>query len=158
LPYFGRVVVDRAPELHLTMRRVALGFAAVATVGILMVLPFAPVVVTTLFGSPFADGGKVLQILLLSVPFYVASQVLRSGLVVARRQWAIGLIFVIAVPLNVALNLYLIPRLGVFGAAYASLTTSIYVLFGLTFLTLRRHKTSWIHPNVASFASKGLDE
>jgi len=68
-----------------------------------------------------AKGHYVVPIVALSILFYSAYVVIAQVLVVAKRTKILGLVWIISALLNLGLNLVLVPRLGILGAALTTL-------------------------------------
>lgn len=83
----------------------------------------APALVTWLFGSGYAPSAPPLQALLLLVPVALVRNVWQAVLVGFGRQDLMVRTVVWAAALNVVLNALLIPRLGMLGAAAATVAT-----------------------------------
>ncbi|HEX7071981.1 MAG TPA: flippase [Rhodothermales bacterium] len=77
------------------------------------------------FGAEYAPSARVLQVLLLSVPFLLVRGVLQTVLISTGRQDRVMWITAAAAALNVTLNLLLISRYGMLGAAAATVATEI---------------------------------
>jgi len=103
--------------LEKLLRLLALGGFLTACVG----AACAPAMMPLFFGSSYAQGGDVLRWLFWSAaPFFLNALVVDAWTVRNPRRlvaWYLGLLV-----LNVALNAWWIPRLGVSGAALATLT------------------------------------
>lgn len=77
------------------------------------------------FGASYASSAPVLQILILSIPFLLLRSVLQAALITAKRQDRIMWITFWSAALNIALNLLIIPRYGMTGAALTTVATEI---------------------------------
>ena len=80
-------------------------------------------VMLLVFGGQYAEGGVVLQILLLSIPFFTARLIVFFALVVHAGQQSLVYAIVYALLANIVLNIVLITALGTVGAAWATVTT-----------------------------------
>lgn len=85
----------------------------------------APWLVTLLFGSAYADGAPALQVLVLSVPIAALREMAVAALIARHRESSLLTVNSIAAVVNVALNVALIPRFGVVGAAWATVVSEI---------------------------------
>ena len=112
-----------------------------------MILLAAPAVVTfavfghdiigTFWGDAFLpEAGDVLVVLMWVLPFAYLNGLLQYVLISSDRLRSITVAFTLASTFNIALNLVLIPRVGVIGAAYATVTSEL-VLLALYVLALR---------------------
>ena len=86
----------------------------------------APNVMLVVFGPQYVEGGAVLQILLLSIPFFTARLVVFFALVALAGEQSLVRVIVYALLANVVLNLVLISALGTVGAAWATVTTEAF--------------------------------
>jgi O-antigen/teichoic acid export membrane protein len=102
---------------------VAVGVVAAAA-GML----FAPALVDALYGAPYGGAVAPLRLLLLSFALLVASRHYRLVLVASGRQALDLRIMSAAAVVNVALNLWLIPRAGLVGAAAANVASEAAIL------------------------------
>jgi len=83
----------------------------------------APAIVTTIFGRSYAPAGIALGILIWSIPLSLGREVATSALVVGGGQRRIFRLTAAAAVFNLALNLAVIPRWGLEGAALATVLT-----------------------------------
>ncbi|MFN7979331.1 MAG: polysaccharide biosynthesis C-terminal domain-containing protein [Vicinamibacterales bacterium] len=85
----------------------------------------APWLVTLLFGSAYAEGAPALQVLVLSVPIAALREMAVAALIARHRESSLLTVNSVAAVVNVGLNLWLIPRAGVVGAAWATVVSEI---------------------------------
>lgn len=85
----------------------------------------APWLVTLLFGSAYADGAPALQVLVLSVPIAALREMAVAALIARHRESSLLTVNSAAAVVNVGLNVALIPRFGVVGAAWATVLSEI---------------------------------
>jgi O-antigen/teichoic acid export membrane protein len=112
---------------------IGVGLAA-AGAGILL----APTLVDVLYGEPYRDAVAPLRLLLLSFALLVVSRHYRLVLVASGRQAVDLKIMAAAAALNVALNVWLVPRLGLVGAAAANVASEAAIL-GAVMAAARPH-------------------
>lgn len=105
-------------------------------VPVLLVFVARPLV-TTVFTEPFAPAALPLQVLGAGLVLMSVSAWQGFALLAAGRQRITVVYDAIALVLNVALNLALIPSLGYMGAAIASFATSVFVVVASTFVVRR---------------------
>lgn len=98
--------------------------APVIVGGILLATP----IMTVLFGADYAPGAAALRILLVSVAAIFLHAVSTSILLGTRRVRLELLIMTAGAALNVPLNLFLIPRFGIVGAASATAASEVLIL------------------------------
>ncbi|MCA0374538.1 MAG: flippase [Gemmatimonadetes bacterium] len=115
---------DRAATQRLVddaTAQVAFGALPIAAGGVLV----ARALVTLLFGSAYAPSVDPLLVLLLLIPVALFRNVLQAVLVAHEQQERMLRTVVWAAASNVVLNLALIPRWGMVGAALATLITEV---------------------------------
>lgn len=118
-----------------------LGNGTMLVIGLFVMLSLigaAPFVVKFFFGSTYVQAGHVVQLLALCVPFrYLASSI--GNCLVTQNHMRKKLNYQMAVAaLNVGLNLVLIPKYGMYGAAWATVLSEI-VLCLLYLMGVKKH-------------------
>lgn len=83
-----------------------------------------------IYGAPFAPTGATLQVLSFSIPLFFVNYALTHQVIAWGRQRAYLAVAGVALLTNVALNLLLIPRGQMIGAAYSTLATEAVVCGG----------------------------
>jgi O-antigen/teichoic acid export membrane protein len=83
----------------------------------------APQLIQTVFGDPYQRSGLVLTVLIGTLPFTMSKEVDLIALVVAGRESTVMRMTAAAVLVNLTLNLILIPKYGMIGAAWSTLAT-----------------------------------
>jgi O-antigen/teichoic acid export membrane protein len=111
----------------LTGRTLHFVIAAVAPVS-LVVFDRADWIVTTVYGATFQAAGVVLRLLVWSFPIVAVRALFRHLLVASHQERAHFVLSLGAAALNVALNLALIPRFHIVGAAVATLAAEAALL------------------------------
>lgn len=120
---------DRASDEGRALRRRAFaGLAAAGAIAALAGAALAPVVVETLYGAPFAAAAGPLAILFLATPVMFVNYLLTQDLVSGGGGRAYAVAAGIALAANVVVNLVAIPRLGMVGAAVATVVTEVVLL------------------------------
>lgn len=89
-----------------------------------------PDIVTTLASDKYAESGKLVPFIAAGVMLGSIHFLLFTGLLVREKTLVITILNGIAAFSNLALNIVLIPRFGIIGAAYATITT--YILLNIT--------------------------
>lgn len=105
-----------------------LGAALMGGLGAMVLIGSATPLMTLLYGEAFRSGASALTILALMLPMSFASGILLNRLVAVGKQRLLAVASVSAAVLNVGLNLLLIPRLGMRGAALATLASEAVLL------------------------------
>ncbi|MCD6074042.1 MAG: polysaccharide biosynthesis protein, partial [Rhodospirillales bacterium] len=98
----------------------------------------APEILEIIFGAEFREAATALRILMICLLFMNAVEVLHTQLIAWRLQTQQMWIMIAGAIFNIVLNLVLIPRYGMEGAAIATLASTILILC-LAGVTLARH-------------------
>lgn len=90
-------------------------------------------IIPIIFGERYRAGIHILRVLIFFVPFAALSALLYKVLIVIRKQYIYLFISIVGVFLNIILNLVLIPRYEIVGAAISAVTTqvSLCMLYGV---------------------------
>jgi O-antigen/teichoic acid export membrane protein len=133
-PLFCRAHTQDAHAFALSyynaIRLLALMIAPIATIIILA----APVIVHVLAGSQFASAAIVVQLLMGAMALTFLSQVAEKACVAAHLEKHLLPVTSLALFANIVMNVCLIPRWSLFGAAIASLVTEALTLCFYLFL------------------------
>lgn len=122
LPTLTRLRSDRAEQqvlYHTATVHVFMAGLPIAVGGALL----APAIINTFFGSGYASAALPLQILFWTVPIALLRDVPIVALMSAKREDKILRLTAWSAALNLALNIVLIPRYALAGAAWATLAT-----------------------------------
>ncbi|MEO8578504.1 MAG: flippase, partial [Gemmatimonadales bacterium] len=116
----------------------AIGMALAVTIpfvvgGVLIARPM----MNLIFGAEYQAGAGALQLLLFSLVLLAVHAATRSVFLAMHRLGLETAIIAVGVATNIALNLYLIPRYGIEGAAVATVAGEAVILAG-AFITLAR--------------------
>jgi len=88
----------------------------------------APRLIPAIFGPKYLESIPILQIIIFFVPFASLSAILYKILIILdKQQWYLG-ISIVGVVINILANVYLIPRWGISGAAWAAVLTQAALL------------------------------
>lgn len=98
---------------------VVLAWSVPASIGVALFAGIIPVI----FGERYSQGVPILRVLIFFVPFASLSAVLYKVLIVVNKQNWYLLVSILGVIINISLNIILIPKLSIVGAAYASVAT-----------------------------------
>lgn len=121
--------------LHNIVRRLA-WFTLLASLPLTLLLSlFAPEITVPLFGADFAPAADILRILAWYTLFRLVADVYIQTLITSNRQVRVIVVFAGGLLLNIALNALLLPRVGVSGAAIASLISVLLMLALLLYST-----------------------
>jgi O-antigen/teichoic acid export membrane protein len=143
MPETARLHSTAQTDVIRRQSRVATTTAIVAGLPFVLLGPiFATGIAITLFGPKFAGSGPALAILLVSVAVSLLQIVVTSVVIGAGRERPYVRAMSAGAAMNVALNLVLIPRLGIVGAAISTLVSETLVL--LAGITQMMHVTGHI--------------
>jgi O-antigen/teichoic acid export membrane protein len=127
-----------SPEALGRKRRNSLGVIALLVLGIVMTAVFAPFLIRILFGPSFIGAAPVLQIMCLGLLCTVLAYPMTASLFAAGRSVVFPIMSAASLLAFIVVTTYLMPRLGVLGAALgysagglATLIVSASLFFGL---------------------------
>ncbi len=124
-------------QLQLTLI-FSIGGGAAAILGFILIPYFYPFI----FGRDFIQAGLPCAILVSSKILVIVNSVFGGGLLTDHKfDKAFSLIVIITAILSLSLNLILIPRFGMFGAAWMNLLSEVFILVAFIWMTFRRHRT-----------------
>jgi O-antigen/teichoic acid export membrane protein len=138
--------VERA-EIGSHHARIVAAFGGLAAAGGFVL---APEILEIVFGAQFRDAASTLRILMVSLMFMNVVEVYHTQLVAWRMQTQQMWIMIAGAVFNVAINLVLIPRHGMDGAAFATLASTLLILM-LAADVLRRNSFE-IHAGPSAMA------
>lgn len=98
--------------------------------------------VNLLYGQEFASSSSVLLILIWTIPVTYLGIITNKLIMVQGHQKIIFMKQLVLTLMNIGLNLYLIPRYGIVGAAWATLLADIFVNL---FIDVVFNKARWIY-------------
>ena len=101
---------------------------------------FGKILVSILFGDEFISSYTIILILLLGVFPMIFYKMIYAYNIVHGNKMINFYILLCAAMLNILLNIFLIPRMGILGAAWASVFS--YFLSGLLFVFYFKRKTN----------------
>lgn len=129
---FGTAFSGSTSYLRQEYRKVLLMMAGGGLAIALLVAPFSTLIIRLLYGPEFAQSGQVLLILVFIIPLRFIA--VTSGVLLTTINWHTKRIYVqiVAVVLNVLLNLWVIffTSYGIFGIAFVYLLTEICLSAG----------------------------
>lgn len=125
LPILTRQAADAPDAAAESFVRLLRGCFYLHVAGAAILAIFAEPIVTLMYGEPYREASTAFRLLVLGAPF-VALGVLSSAWLVIHRCTGHALRrTILGVVVNIALNLVLIPRFGIAGAALATLVAQI---------------------------------
>jgi O-antigen/teichoic acid export membrane protein len=133
---------------YLKLRRFAgLFFSAALAIAVVMSLA-APWIISLLFGDSFASAVEVLRIHIWAGCFIFVRYLISQHLLITEQEPLSLLSHGIGAILNVGLNLWLIPTMGIVGAAWATLISYAYASFFFLLLAKSTRAQLWQFINV----------
>jgi len=102
-------------------RKMSLYLGVVLAVVVAVAIPLAPILISLLYGKAFLPAAPSFAILGVGVVFYGLNNLYSNCLAAMSFPWFAVWIWVAMAALNVLLNMYLIPRMGIVGASLSSL-------------------------------------
>ena len=110
--------------------------------GSMLLFVLAPFLIPALYGAPYAPAVLPLQILLPGIAMIAVFLVLHSDLAGRGEAKCTLYVFAVFLVVNVLLNLFLIPRLGIAGSAFASSVSYAGGAFTLAVAYARKYRIS----------------
>ena len=107
-------------------RRAVLIGTPVAIAGILL----APILIPAVLGESYEPAAGLFQVLLIALLMVGLSGVMNNALIASGRERTFAGIVMVSLIVNVLANITLLPRVGVVGAAIATVITEGFVLVG----------------------------
>lgn len=143
---FPALVGSRADRAtHDRRLQVALDISAWLAIAIaLVVTVFGGLIIHIIYGSEFRDAADILRMQVWAGPFVFMGVISGRSLLAQGLQRFEAWRYVIGAPLNVALNLVLIPEYGGMGAAFATLLSYVVIAYVLPVLYSRSRHTGWL--------------
>jgi O-antigen/teichoic acid export membrane protein len=138
-PLLFRIVRDEAKEeAQRLVSRIFTYIFSLLLWAALSLAVFAPELIDLVAPPAYAPAIKVTPFLILGYVVYGSYRQLQSGLYISGKSRAIAGSFALAAALNLVLNILLIPRLGMIGAASATLLSYI-AMAGSILVAAQRH-------------------
>jgi len=111
----------------------------------------SPLIVRTVYGAPFEPAAPALRVLALALPFFFLNYALTHQVIGWDGQRAYLRIVSLALVANVLANLWLVPELGITGAAAATVLTELVVTAGCVHALWRPQM-----PRASAYGLRGL--
>jgi O-antigen/teichoic acid export membrane protein len=115
-----------------------LGALALGVMGSLGMLVLADEAIVLLFGERYAASAAPARILFLALPFVLLHYVLTTLANALRLERLSALLLAGGTALNLALNLFAIPRYGLIGAAWMTVISQFFLAASLLWVTARQ--------------------
>jgi len=129
---------DHGPESRQYLSHLQRGFDSAFWFGVLVATSVSLTsgwIVQILFGAEYAASAAVLQVHVLACPFVFMAAILSKWIVAEDRLWLSLVRHVVGAALSVTLNLFLIPRFGIVGSAWATVVSYAAASYLFCFLT-----------------------
>jgi O-antigen/teichoic acid export membrane protein len=136
VPQFTRAYADPEQRPFVARSITLFVLASVGTAAVLSV--FAPSLVRLLYDHKYEAAAPIAPILATAGAFQGLYYVYVAGLFYYKQNRLVPFVTVIGGALNIALNLWLLPRLGIAGAAWATLAGYVTLALGMRW-ACRRH-------------------
>jgi O-antigen/teichoic acid export membrane protein len=124
-------------RFEMLLRRATHSLAVLGVVAVMMTLLFAPQAITILSGHHFLGAATSMRLLGLACYFSFLNTALGFAAVACNRHHRMIIVSAAGLILNVGLNLALIPRFGINGAATATLISEFVALIGVRIVFAR---------------------
>jgi len=85
-------------------------------------------IITIIYSEKYSEGGVLLKLLAVGIPFMLMNNVTGIALNAMRRDVQVTLVVAIAGLMNIALNVYFLLSIGLMGAVYATIITEAVIL------------------------------
>jgi O-antigen/teichoic acid export membrane protein len=108
----------------------------------IVITPISRPVITLIYGAPFIPAYNILNILLWALPFIFVNYILYSILISLGFERFNMIATLICLVFNVVLNLILIPKLALTGAAITTVLTEVVLLLSCSIILIRQIKAN----------------
>lgn len=143
-PRLSHMVTQAAHSAAQLAWRIVWVMGLVGVVGAFLVAWLAPWIVRLLLGEGYEESVSIMRILVLMIPMVALSNALGiQWMLPLRLDRAFNAIIMTGGLLNLALALWLVPRLAHFGLAYAVVLVEIFVTGGMMVYLWRMRKAPW---------------
>ncbi len=122
MPLFSRLVKEKKKKLFIN--KIKKDFVLVFSIGMFIALGFyflGPVILPFVYKSTYFQSIQVLRIIIFALPLILLTSVFLNSIYSLNKAKVVIYIFLFQLILNVALNLFFIPRYGFFASAYITL-------------------------------------
>lgn len=137
-PTYMKIWVNQGAEATAAFLSKSLDMFFCLACGVLMVaLLTAHDLVTLLASAKFAAAERLLPILVAGLLIYALHIFFNAPLLIHRKSLALTVVTVVCTAMNIALNVLLLPRVGIMGAAVATLLSYLALVLGLAIISRR---------------------
>lgn len=135
-PVMSKLFVDEKDILQFSFVK-SMKYLSLVTIPIAVFTFFYGYDIINIYGPEFVEAGGVLKILIWTVCFLFINGACSLMLNASHKEYSVTKIYSIAAVFNVILNLILIPKYSVYGAAVATVASEILILL-LQFYMIRK--------------------
>jgi len=136
-PILFQLGVESKEKHRGTIEKIFKVLSAVGIPGSVLIFVLADPLLTWLYGGGYPESVPILMLLSWFFALECLSFSLGDVLTTTDRQWTRAKIQGSAALLNIAINLYAIPRYGIYGASVATLITELYVFIAFYWIVRR---------------------
>lgn len=136
-PILFQLGVESKEKHRGTIEKIFKVLSAVGIPGSVLIFVLADPLLTWLYGGRYPESVPILMLLSWFFALECLSFSLGDVLTTTDRQWTRAKIQGSAALLNIAINLYAIPRYGIYGASVATLITELYVFIAFYWIVRR---------------------
>jgi O-antigen/teichoic acid export membrane protein len=121
-------------------------------------IAIGPDLISLLASEKYVEAHRILPYIIIAQAFYACSMTLNAGLFVSKKTHILSILLFCTCLLNVALNIVLIPRLELIGAALATLLSFIIYTGFVVYFSFKElsFKVDWKNILSYSFAATGM--
>ncbi|MDD1748545.1 MAG: polysaccharide biosynthesis C-terminal domain-containing protein [Methanothrix sp.] len=112
-------------------------FFFISSLSVSGLIAFTPILYKLIAPDIYLEGIKVLPIILIAIQIFGLSYPLNIGLVIKDKTSTVAKVGIISAIFCIAIELWLIPRFGMIGAAWSTLLSYVLWTVGMTVLSLR---------------------
>ena len=124
-PQLAKFAESDPEKAKIILRKTLLASIIMAGAFVAICLPLSEFIIKTVFGSEYAPSMPIFRILLVSLLFVFPSSILGQAIFAYKKERYFIWISVVTILGNAILDLILIPKYGIAGAAYATITVQI---------------------------------
>ena len=148
--------LGKTPEQKLTYQKTALYFVQIGTLIWLTVSVLGKYLLKWTTIEPYHEGIIIIPFIAFSYFFYGLQDVFKAGALLNNKTLAIAKCGMAAAVFNIILNIILIPRFALLGAAYATVLSYIFLMFLVLFLSTKYLKVNWLWKKMTAIVILGV--
>jgi len=109
-----------------------------------------------LASSKYLEAYSILPYVVIGQSIYACSILLNSGLFIRRKTYIVTYIMLVACLVNIGLNMVLIPRFGILGAAQATLISNIFYTILITYYAFKEFSFPIDYPRIILYLCSSI--